>query len=625
MERNTRKIGLVNLIVLFLIGGAAFVLAVFSHSFAGQTGSIFYAVGFLVAAISYVQMRLEDSERMERLDFEEMAKSRNDASLFAAADSETLPAARSREQFDRFFVPGFTVVLCLGQLIGAYFCWKWLAESKPVTFQQPAVAMALYGLFALTLFLLGKYSGGVARLDGKRLLRPGASYMLLGAYISFLVAAAMAAVQGGFPKTDLYIARGMVILLGLTGIETLINLIFEIYRPRLKGGPARVVYEGRLIGLLGQPEGLITTAAQALDYQFGFKVSETWFYQFLEKALAWLILVQFGLLLISTCIVFIGPGEEGLLERFGRPLSLTASLKPGLHLKMPWPIDRVARFRTQEIQSINIGFVPDPEKENERTVIWTVSHSKEEFNLLVASRTSGAATNNATVRESGVPVDLLTVGIPVQYQIQNVQWWAYNHTDAGALLERLATREVIRYLVSVDLFDVMSRGREKAAIDLQQRIQASADERKLGVKIVFVGLQDIHPPVKVASAFEGVIGAGQESEAKMRMAEGYAASVVPMAKADAEKRVNDAEAYRATRVAAAGAQVAKFTNQVAAYKASPEVYLQRAYLQTLERGSTNTRKYLLLATNTQDVIIFNLEDKIRPDLLDIATPTPGRK
>ena len=68
-------------------------------------------------------------------------------------------------------------------------------------------------------------------------------------------------------------------LLGLVALETLIQLVLEIYRPRVKGKIERPLYESRLVGLLGQPEGLITTAAQALDYQFGFKVSETWFYR----------------------------------------------------------------------------------------------------------------------------------------------------------------------------------------------------------------------------------------------------------------------------------------------------------------------------------------------------------
>ncbi len=66
-----------------------------------------------------------------------------------------------------------------------------------------------------------------------------------------------------------------------------------------------------------------------------------------------------------------------------------------------------------------------------------------------------------------------------------------------------------------------------------------------------------------------------------------------------------------------------FTNQIPAYLASPSVYVQRAYLQTFAQSIANARKYILLATNTQNVAILNLEDKIRQDILeDLTLPPP---
>jgi hypothetical protein len=47
------------------------------------------------------------------------------------------------------------------------------------------------------------------------------------------------------------------------------------------------------------------------------------------------------------------------------------------------------------------------------------------------------------------------------------------------------------------------------------------------------------------------------------------------------------------------------------------VYQQRAYFQTFAAATANARKYVLLVTNTSDVVIFNLEDKIREDLLNL--------
>ncbi len=636
MEQNTNKVGLVNLLVQLLLGAAGAGLALHTNTLAGRAGLVYLALGFLVLLISYFQMRLEESERLEKLEFDELNKSRASASLFNVTDAEAFPAQRAREQFERFFVPGFASLLLVGQVAVVVWLWKWLQGVMTSPLRQPTVAMALFGLFALILFLLGKYSAGIARLENSRLLRPGASYLLLGAYVCFSVSGALAAVQLGFAKVDLYAARVFVGILILAAIENLINLVLEIYRPRVKGKAGRLIFESRLVGLLAQPEGLFTTAAQALDYQFGFKVSDTWFYRFLEKALAWIVLVQLALLWVSTTLVFISPGEQALLERFGRQLPESPVLEPGLHFKMPWPVDEVYRARTREIQTFSVGFGADHDDDKDhtseankpKTVLWSVPHAKdqEEFNLLVASRNQDAPPTDPAHRasaERGAPVDLLTVGIPVQYQIRDLRQWAYKHTDAGKLLEKIATREVIRYLVGVDLMEIMSSGRAKASADLKKNIQSAADQLELGVTIVLVGLQDVHPPVKVARKFEEVNGARQEAQATLRTAEGYAAKTLALARSEAGKRLHEAEAYSNRIVVTAQARAAQFTNQLSAYQASPEVFRYRAYLQSLGRGATNARKYIVTATNTADVIQINLEDKLRPDLLDV--PLPGAR
>jgi len=168
------------------------------------------------------------------------------------------------------------------------------------------------------LFLLGKYSATIARLQDRRLLRPGASYLLLAAYLCAAVALGIIGAQAGFARTDLYIALALAAVLALVAVETMVNLVLEMYRPRVKGKVERPLYESRLVGLLGQPEGLITTAAQALDYQFGFKVSETWFYRFFEKALAWLLLLQLGALVLSTGEEHVAALSDVLAQFSGR-------------------------------------------------------------------------------------------------------------------------------------------------------------------------------------------------------------------------------------------------------------------------------------------------------------------
>jgi regulator of protease activity HflC (stomatin/prohibitin superfamily) len=454
---------------------------------------------------------------------------------------------------------------------------------------------------------------------------PGASYMLCNAFLCLIAALGMVGVWAGFPRTDFFVAHVLCGLLGLVALETLIQLVLEIYRPRVKGKVERPLYESRLVGLVGQPEGLITTAAQALDYQFGFKVSETWFYRFFAKALGWLVLLQVAALALSTSVVFIEAGEEGLLERFGKPVEGRSPLGPGAHLTWPWPIDSVYRFRTEQIQTFNVGFAPESAQEQERYVLWSQAHHGE-TNFLVANRVqfSQEATNQVSGKRTP-PVSLLTVGVPVQFQITNLVDWAYNNEDAPALLEDLGTREVVRYLVGVDMNDIMSQGRQEAALVLADRIQTAANQHGLGASIISVDLGDLHPPVKVAPDYEKVIAAVQTKQAKILAARADDIRTNALAGAQAVSILNRASAERTSREIGALAQAALFTNQIPAFETAPSVYMERAYLQTFAHATASARKYLLLTTNTHDVLTFDLQESLAQSLLNLSVPAPKTK
>jgi regulator of protease activity HflC (stomatin/prohibitin superfamily) len=464
--------------------------------------------------------------------------------------------------------------------------------------------------------LLGRFSVTIARLENHRLLRPSASFLLAGAYLCFVTALGIAGVKAEFPRVDFYLARALCVLLGLMAVEMLVTLLLEIYRPRVKGRIARPIYDSRIVGLLAQPEGLFTTAAQALDYQFGFKVSETWFFKLLQQNLPILVLAQLVVLLLSTCVVFIDAGEQAVLERFGKPVGV---LEPGAHLKLPWPADKIYLSHTEQIQSFVVGYIPDAQSENTRTILWSVGHAQEE-NFLVGNREPVTINDeNADAKDmlKAPPVSLITVSIPVQFQITNLLAWAYNNAEPTNLLQDLATREVVHYLAGVDLNDVMSHTRLEAAQELRSQIQAAADECHLGARIIFVGLQDIHPPVKVAGDYEKVVGAEQTKLAKILDARAMAIRTNALAGAQAFTMTNVADATRQRLSVSAFARAALFTNQIPAFAAAPSVYRQRKYFQAFADATAGARKYILLATNTQDVVIFNLEDKIREDLLNL--------
>ncbi len=625
MDRPLQRTGIINLLTLAALTVAVAVTGTFAPSLTSETGLAFLVLGVLVCAISWFQMRLAANEEAERLELEDLARSRSKSTLFDAAEAESFPARRSREQFDRWVVPTLTLILFLLEAGAAWWLYGHLNRETGSRSAHAAIGGSIHAGIALVLLLVGLYASKLAQYAGLHLLRPGGASLLMGFLVTLSAAVAEGLDYFGYAQWDTYFAWTLWGLLVLVAVEKAFALVFEAYRPRVKGRETRLIYESRLIGLLAQPTGLFSTAAQALDYQFGFKVSETWFFQFLQRALGALLLVQGALLLLLTCIVVIEPGEQALLERFGRPVSGREVLNPGLHLKAPWPVDRIHRFDARRIQTLNIGFVPEDEAEHENTLLWTRSHYKEEFNMLVASREQ---LNLASESEQTVPVNLLTVSIPVQFQVKDIRAWAYGHSDPLRLLEHLANREVVRYLAGVDMETVMSHGRQQAATDLRSRIAAAADASGLGVDIVFVGLQDIHPPVgqkelQVAAAYEQVIGAEQDREARILSAEGDALADLPQAQATAAQRTNAAAAAAVRKVSDAIGRAGQFTNQIRSYTIAPAVYTARNYFETFAAAAAGARKYVIIPTNTHGVVTLNLEDKIRPDLLDVPIKAPG--
>ena len=620
MERNAQKNGVVNLAAAVIIFIAAFAVTCYVNSLAGQVASVFLGLGVLIAFAGWFQMRLEENERLEKLELEELTRQKGGSTLFDAKDSEVFPARQAREQFEKFFVPGFCILLLVLEAGGAWLLWRWIGQPNPGLNPARAMpALSLFAIISLLLFLLGRFSVTISRLENHRLLRPSSSFLLAGAFVCMFTALGLAGVEGKFLRADVWVARGLYVLLGLMAVELLLTLLLEIYRPHLKGKVARPLYDSRLVGLLAQPESLFTTAAQALDYQFGFKVSETWFFQLLLKNLPALILAQLGILLLSSCVVFVDAGEEAVLEHFGKP---EAALTAGAHLKLPWPIDRVYRYRTEQIQSMYVGYTPDANEGN--TLLWTVAHNQEQ-NFVVGSSEPPTVQRhdddtNDTLKTP--PVSLISVSIPIQYQITNIVDWVYTNSNPNSLLEELATRAVVHYLAGADMNAVLSRDRLQAADTLRNDIQTAANAHWLGAKIVFVGLEDIHPPTanQVAATYEKVVGAEQTHIASNLLAHAEAIMTNALADAIAFTTNSAAQAQLVQLETSAFANAALFTNQIPAYQTAPSIYKQRVYFQAFPAATANARKYVMLVTNTQNVLIYELEDKFRDDMLNINVP-----
>ena len=636
-QQNSKKLGFINGLVLLVVTIAALFLALKAGSTVGLAGVVLLSIGTLISFFGFIQSHLIDRERVEALEMQELDRTQGNESLFAGAAEDAYPARNARRQFEKWVVPAFSVLVLIGQALGLWWIYgelkDWTGGPTP---DGAVLSIMFFGLFMVVLFMMGKYSAGLARMDGQELLRPGANYMLLGSVISAAAVLAQAASFFGYSAWDKGITWVVFAVIAVSALENLVTLVLEIYRPRLDDKKARLLYDSRLIGLLGQPGGLVSTATQALDYQFGFKVSETWFYKYLEQKLALIIAIQVAVLFLSSSFVVIQQNEEAFLERFGKR---NDHLLPGFSFKLPWPIDKVYRYKTKKIQNFVLGVLDKDEAakpnsgdpEDVQVLLWTSQHNhgsskdpEQNYNMIVAS--SDILLN--TVASDSVPVNLLTVSIPVQYRINNLTNWVYNTDNAGSMLQKLSMRAVTRYLIGVDINELMGPGRTKAQEELKKDIQQQVDIQQLGAEIVFVGLQDIHPPVGqteqskasggVAESYEKVNVAQLHSETNRLGALQYKAGKVPQARGAASELLAKARSESTNKVAKAKAEAGRFDQQMSAFNAAPSVYKTRSKLDAFQRATKGVRKYILSDPANRDIINLELQDKLRSDLLDVT-------
>ena len=626
-QQNSKKLGLINSIVLLVVAIGALYFTLQTNSTVGLGGVVLLGIGTLIGFFSFIQSHLIDRERVEALEMQELDRTRGNESLFAGAAEDAYPSRNARRQFEKWVVPVFSVLVLICQVFGLVLVSSqlggWTLSSPQGS--DSAIPIMIFALFMVVLFMMGKYSAGLARMDGQELLRPGANYMLLGSVVcTAVVIAETASIE--YPVWEKVFTWVVFVVIALSAVENLGTLVLEIFRPRLDDKKTRLLYDSRLIGLLGQPGGLISTAAHTLDYQFGFKVSETWFYKYLERTLALIIAIQVVVLFLSSSFVVIQANEEAVKERFG---AQTAKLlAPGFHLKWPWPIDKVYRYKTGEIQEFILGVLEQNDEAEPEVLLWTTQHNHGSSNDMIVASSDGLLDSASS---ASVPVNLLTVSIPVQYRINNLTNWVKTG-NAVSMLRKLSMREVTRYLIGVDIKELMGPGRTKAQEELKKAIQREADDRELGGEIVFVGLQDIHPPVGqneqskatggVAENYEKVNVAWLHSETNRLGALQYKAGRVPQARGLAAELVANARSESTNKVTLAKAEAGRFSHQISAFKAAPSVYMTRSKLETFQQATRGARKYILSETENRDIINLELQDKLRSDLLDV-TVDPG--
>ena len=669
-------VALVALILSVVFFGIAFFLGRWSGFIAiSAIGWLFLSVALIwfVLCLQFHQRALAEQEK---LDVGQMGDEEKSSTIFQAGSERAglfSAAQRRLEVFERWFVPIFSGLIAIYQILIGLYLLNVVLGGAGGEVKQPLLCGICMTAIAFASFLISRYATGMSIQPEWKPLKAGGSSLLGVAVLCFALAVvlALAYLFNRFAPVQVitYVVPGLLVVLG---IETALNLVLDIYRPRLKGQYSRSAFDSRLLGVINEPGGILRSAADAIDYQFGFEVSQTWFYKLLEEWIVPLLLFGVVTLHLLSCIVVVAPDEEAIIERFGKPATKAGEVRsvgPGLALKWPWPIDKAYKHRTKMISEISIGFVHkiDPEtKEIQRQpLLWGQAHYEKEYQLLVASEQIAGPVTGA------VPVSLVIAAVPVQYRIKDLYSFVYAHNESEKVLEYICYRELTKFAASAKIEvdeqndsdrSLLRAGRAEARSILTERIQKAADEENLGIEIVFLGLQGIHPPTEVAADYQKVISAVQKAQALILQAQTGRNSALSaligsveeadrlfnlamqyrraedansveeierigselddafaQAKGQIFNMLREAQSYAFENATLAQATGERFAGQLEAYRAAPEIYMHEQRLAMLEQALSKIRKYIVVADQDDtQVTIIDLQEKLAPNIYEMG-------
>ncbi len=592
----------------------------------------------------------EESEERDRVkrefDRDDLFDDRNDALKLAES---------SREQFDTWGVRIFTVMLFVGIIVipGIIFGnWYGMLKvemaatlAQRLASRNPQEAAGLSLLMMLATLIFGAYINGISREKGCRWIRPVAQWLLLSSLV-FLISlvvmvvelvATRGAAASDIHKWDLYISTPLLLVYAAFGVEMFINFIIDFYRPRSRDTELQPIFESRILALITEPGGVAHNVAHALDYQFGFKVSETWFYSFVEKSFVPFVIVLAITFYLLSCFTIVDSHQMAVKLSFGQHTGKTYG--PGLKVKLPWPLQTFKIYPAAKVKEITIGVQEfgEGEKHQEgpddpmagdatgRIIVWDRKHNKAERKFATPAIQVAGGDKVVTDKET-VPVDLLSLNISLFYKIdeKNLPHYAFNYADPDTVLRQIANEQLSLYLASTDMMKMISTESGKAQAALETRIRdavavlAKAPERSLGVEIVRVVLVGIHPPTEIADAFQNVIVSEEE---KLRIIlEARRDQKVWAAEAVGEQDVILAKArsYKARRIATAKSEVDRYLVQLESYKAAPDVFRMREQLAVLIEitESSDIPRYVIATPYARRIteIIFKEKPKSLQDL-----------
>ena len=293
-----------------------------------------------------------------------------------------------------------------------------------------------------------------------------------------------------------------------------------------------------------------------------------------------------GLLLlwILTGVYIVRADQQAVVTRFGRIVN--PRVMPGIHLSLPWPVDRVSKLKVQQLQRLVIG------GELADTVVGRTQPLQSQF-----------LTGDQNVISMRVVVQY-SIGVPADYLFRNQDVTR----SVGAALETALTHRIASHNVDA----VLTTERQSIQDAVRVAAQELIDENQTGVVLSTVNIESAVPPPEAAEAFRDVASARADSSRIVSEAQGYANGVIPNARGQARQMLESAQGYKEKRINEAHGDASRFTQVATEYAKASQSNGRRLYLEMMEQVLPRIRKVIVDKNGNLDLTIIRSGSASKP-------------
>jgi membrane protease subunit HflK len=275
-----------------------------------------------------------------------------------------------------------------------------------------------------------------------------------------------------------------------------------------------------------------------------------------------------GLVIAAIILIFVlittwytvDESEQAVMLTFGK--AEDGITEPGLHFKMPWPIQEVKKM-SKETFSMDFGFNNGEDEADKVTMI--------------------------TGDDKIVQADLV-----VQWKITDPRSYLFASEEPEQVLFNATSSSLRGVIGSSEIDEALTSGKAEIENEVREMLVSLIDSYEVGVSIIDVKLQEVDlPNQEVRKAFTKVTDAREQKQSKENEADKYANQKREEALGEKDAIIQRAEGDKVERIQDANGAVARFNALLSEYENNQDVTRERLVMETLEEVLPEANVYIM--------------------------------